>query len=275
MVLEHDIEETLDDLTHNGTIVEETACNISAIVAATIEAWISAAMDECRTRFACAANSDSSIKRAVSSGPTQPSCSATCIGALFIQTCFWYCSVSPRTTTQAIARSAIRRDILPLARRPIGTILERGGLSYSVHPDQQEPQIGKPLLIYDFLVGLHSKFDVVRGRILGQRPVPYLMEVCFEVGREEDRTSVMSVPQLFSLISIDGKSPRILDSGAIDHLTGSSEHFVSYITCAGNEKIRIVDDSLAPIVGKWKISPFDGLSLHKDFDGTPNTIGNC
>ncbi|KAA0042116.1 DUF3685 domain-containing protein [Cucumis melo var. makuwa] len=49
------------------------------------------------------------------------------------------------------------------------------------------------------------------------------------------------IPQPFSLISIHGKNPWILDSGATDHLTGSSEHFVSYIPCAGNEKIRIAD----------------------------------
>ncbi|KAA0060464.1 reverse transcriptase [Cucumis melo var. makuwa] len=30
--------------------------------------------------------------------------------------------------------------------------------------------------VYDFLVGLNSKFDLVRGRILGQKPIPLLME---------------------------------------------------------------------------------------------------
>ncbi|TYK29954.1 reverse transcriptase [Cucumis melo var. makuwa] len=46
-----------------------------------------------------------------------------------------------------------------------------------------------------------------------------------------------------------------------DHLTGSSEHFVSYILCV-DEKIRIIDGSLAPIVEKEQISLFDGFSLH-------------
>ena len=45
-------------------------------------------------------------------------------------------------------------------------------------------------------------------------------------------------------------------------MTGSSEHFVSYIPCAGNETIRIADGSLAPIAGKGKVSPCAGLSLH-------------
>ena len=218
--------------------------------------------------------------------------------------------------------------------------------------------------IYDFLAGLNPKFDVVRGRILGQRPIPSLMEVCSEIRLEEDRTSAMNIsatptidsaafsarssnsssdkhngkpipvcehckkqwhtkeqcwklhgrppgskkrpsndkqntgrayvsesaeppqqsdphknqtdlslatlgaivqsgiPHSFGLVSIDGKNPWILDSGATDHLTGSSEHFVSYIPCAGNETIRIADGSLAPVAGKGKISPCAGLSLH-------------
>ena len=40
------------------------------------------------------------------------------------------------------------------------------------------------------------------------------------------------------------------------------EHFLSYIPCAGNERIRIADGSLAPIAGKGKIYPCAGLSLH-------------
>ncbi|KAL0542592.1 hypothetical protein IC582_017662 [Cucumis melo] len=217
--------------------------------------------------------------------------------------------------------------------------------------------------VYDFLAGLNPKFDNVCGRILGQRPLPSLMEVCFEVRLEEDRTNAMGVlttptidsaafsarssnhdsdknngksipvcehckkqwhtkdqcwklhgrppggkkrssnekqnsgrayisettpastsqstdptvsqtktptlgaiaqsgmPQSLGLISVDGKNPWILDSGATDHLTGSSEHFISYAPCAGNEKIRIADGSLAPIAGKGQIVPFDGFAL--------------
>ena len=37
---------------------------------------------------------------------------------------------------------------------------------------------------------------------------------------------------------------------------------MSYVPCAGNETIKIADDSLAPIAGKGKISPCAGLSLH-------------
>ncbi|KAA0046572.1 Beta-galactosidase [Cucumis melo var. makuwa] len=151
--------------------------------------------------------------------------------------------------------------------------------------------------VYDFLQGLNPKFDNVCGRILGQRSLPFLMEVCFEVRLEEDRNNVMGVltthtidfaafsarssnhdrrayisettpastsqstdptasqtktptlgaitqsgtSQSLGLISVDGKNPWILDSGATDHLTA--------------------DGSLAPIAGKGQIVPFDVFAL--------------
>ncbi|TYK26806.1 Beta-galactosidase [Cucumis melo var. makuwa] len=67
--------------------------------------------------------------------------------------------------------------------------------------------------------------------------------------------------QSFGLISVDGTNTWILDSGTTDHLTGFSEHFVTYTPCAGNEKIRIADGSLAPIAGKEQIVLFDCFSL--------------
>ncbi|KAA0042161.1 Cysteine-rich RLK (RECEPTOR-like protein kinase) 8 [Cucumis melo var. makuwa] len=67
--------------------------------------------------------------------------------------------------------------------------------------------------------------------------------------------------QSFGLISVDGTNPWILDSGATDHFTSFSEHFVTYTSCAGNEKIQIADGSLAPIAGKGQIVLFDGFSL--------------
>ncbi|TYK25875.1 UBN2_3 domain-containing protein [Cucumis melo var. makuwa] len=46
---------------------------------------------------------------------------------------------------------------------------------------------------YDFFAGLNPKFDTICGHILGQRPLPSLMEVCFEVYLEEDHSNVMGV----------------------------------------------------------------------------------
>ncbi|XP_050936316.1 uncharacterized protein LOC103497029 isoform X2 [Cucumis melo] len=189
--------------------------------------------------------------------------------------------------------------------------------------------------VYDFLAGLNPKFDNVCGRILGQRPLPSLMEVCFEVRLEEDRTNAMGVlttPTIdFAAFSArssnhdsdknNGKSIPVCEQckkqwhtkdqrwklhgrlpggkkqssnekqnsgrayisettpastsqstdptasqtktptlGAIPQ-SGCSEHFISYAPCAGNEKIRIADGSLAPIAGKGQIVPFDGFAL--------------
>ncbi|KAA0054058.1 uncharacterized protein E5676_scaffold10G00190 [Cucumis melo var. makuwa] len=47
--------------------------------------------------------------------------------------------------------------------------------------------------IYDFLAVLNLKFDIVGGRILRQRPIPSLVEVCYKVRLEEDHTNVISV----------------------------------------------------------------------------------
>lgn len=38
------------------------------------------------------------------------------------------------------------------------------------------------------------------------------------------------------LLSVNEKQPQIIDSGASDHLTGSSYGFLTYSPCAGNEK---------------------------------------
>ncbi|KAL0539854.1 hypothetical protein IC582_024075 [Cucumis melo] len=68
--------------------------------------------------------------------------------------------------------------------------------------------------------------------------------------------------QSFGLISVDGTNPWILNSRATDHLTGFSEHFVTYTPCAGNEKIQIVDGFFTSIAGKGQIVLFDVFSLH-------------
>ncbi|KAA0057210.1 reverse transcriptase [Cucumis melo var. makuwa] len=87
------------------------------------------------------------------------------------------------------------------------------------------------------------------------------------VDRQETSFSTLStiaqsgMSQSLGLINIDGKNSWILHLGATEHLTGFSEHFVSYSPCVGNEKIRIVDDSLAPIAGKEQIVLFDDFSL--------------
>lgn len=53
-----------------------------------------------------------------------------------------------------------------------------------------------------------------------------------------------------------------IDSGASDHLTGSSEKFLTYTPCVGNEKLLIADDSLAPIARKDSIPILPGVVLY-------------
>lgn len=45
--------------------------------------------------------------------------------------------------------------------------------------------------VYEFLAGLNRELDDVRGRILGQRPIPPTSEVFAEVRQEEARRLVM------------------------------------------------------------------------------------
>ncbi|TYK16799.1 reverse transcriptase [Cucumis melo var. makuwa] len=99
------------------------------------------------------------------------------------------------------------------------------------------------------------------------------MRAIFEVGASSAQTNLpmyfkesgnfasKGMSQSLDLISVDRKNPWILDSEATDHLTGFSEHFVSYTPCADNEKIRIADGFLAPIIGKGQIVLLDGFSL--------------
>ena len=54
------------------------------------------------------------------------------------------------------------------------------GVQYSIIEENDK--------IYDFLTRLNPKFDVVRERILGQRPIPSLMEAYYEICLEEDHT---------------------------------------------------------------------------------------
>ncbi|TYK18899.1 retrotransposon protein, putative, unclassified, expressed [Cucumis melo var. makuwa] len=69
------------------------------------------------------------------------------------------------------------------------------------------------------------------------------------------RTNVREIASTFQPIG------PIANSRATDHLTGFSEHFISYTPYAGNEKIRIADGSLASIARKGQIVLFDGFFL--------------
>ncbi|RVW39537.1 Retrovirus-related Pol polyprotein from transposon RE1 [Vitis vinifera] len=71
--------------------------------------------------------------------------------------------------------------------------------------------------------------------------------------------------------------PWIIDSGATDHMTGSSQIFSSYKPCAGNKKIKIADGSLSAIAGKGSVFISPSLTLHNVLHELTSgrTIGNA
>ena len=74
-------------------------------------------------------------------------------------------------------------------------------------------RVAKIVKIYDFLAGLNSKFDIVHGRILGQRSILSLMEVCSEILLEENRTNAMNSSTI-SAIDSTAFSARSPTSGS-------------------------------------------------------------
>jgi hypothetical protein len=56
-------------------------------------------------------------------------------------------------------------------------------------------------------------------------------------------------------------NPWIIDSGATNHMTGSSKSFSSYTPRSGKERVRIADGSSAPIMGSGTISCTPSMSL--------------
>ena len=78
-----------------------------------------------------------------------------------------------------------------------------------------------------------------------------------------------------SLYSVKPNSicPWIIDSGATDHMTGSSKLFSSYNPCARNQKIKITDGSFSAIAGKGLIVISPSITLHNVFY-VPNLLCN-
>ncbi|KAA0033074.1 reverse transcriptase [Cucumis melo var. makuwa] len=89
---------------------------------------------------------------------------------------------------------------------------------------------------------------------------PYALRIV--AGQQPSKLETVSTSQPISPTTSQTSSLTLSVIAQSGHLKGFSEHFVSYTPCVGNEKIRIVDDSLAPIAGKGQIVLFDGFSLH-------------
>ncbi|RVW67172.1 hypothetical protein CK203_062504 [Vitis vinifera] len=56
--------------------------------------------------------------------------------------------------------------------------------------------------------------------------------------------------ELYALSCRFKSTPWIIDSGASDHMTNSSNMFESYSPCPGNKKVQIADGNFSPIAGK-------------------------
>ena len=62
-------------------------------------------------------------------------------------------------------------------------------------------------------------------------------------------------------ISLDNSNPWILDSGASNHMNGSSYMFHTYYPCLGHEKVKIAYGSLSAIDGKGSIILSSSITL--------------
>ena len=60
----------------------------------------------------------------------------------------------------------------------------------------------------------------------------------------------------------DLSAPWIIDSGATNHMTGSSRRFLSYAPRSGKDRVKIADGSSAPIMGCGIVSCTSSLSLN-------------
>ena len=67
--------------------------------------------------------------------------------------------------------------------------------------------------------------------------------------------------ELYALSCRFKSTPWIIDSGASDHMTNSSNMFESYSPCPGNKKVRIADGNFSPIAGKGLIKTSEGIDL--------------
>jgi hypothetical protein len=74
-------------------------------------------------------------------------------------------------------------------------------------------------------------------------------------------------------LSVKSSRTWIVDSGAIDHMTGESSMFSLYSPCAGNLKINIVDGSLSAVAGKGSVIISPLLTL-QDVLHVPNLSCN-
>ncbi|KAK4253876.1 hypothetical protein QN277_010496 [Acacia crassicarpa] len=82
---------------------------------------------------------------------------------------------------------------------------------------------------------------------------------------------------LHALKASQNKQIWIVDSGASDHMTDCPQLFTTYVPCAGSQKVKIADGSLAPIAGKGSIRISEFITLESVFHDLSSgmTIGRA
>ncbi|RVW73986.1 Retrovirus-related Pol polyprotein from transposon RE1 [Vitis vinifera] len=103
------------------------------------------------------------------------------------------------------------------------------------------------------------------------------LDLCYEDEWDCPNDSGNYLIAALSSIKSNVHCPWIIDSGATDHMTGSSQIFFSYKPCAGNKKIKIADGSLSAIAGKGSVFISPSLTLHNVLHELTSgrTIGNA
>ncbi|GAU31183.1 hypothetical protein TSUD_316080 [Trifolium subterraneum] len=79
------------------------------------------------------------------------------------------------------------------------------------------------------------------------------LEKLFKLLESQTPSCSIATKDNFVFLSVSPNHTWIVDSGASDHMTGESTLFSSYSPCAGNQEIKVADDSFSAIAGKGSV----------------------
>lgn len=84
--------------------------------------------------------------------------------------------------------------------------------------DQLYKKIKETRRIFGFLSGLHKAFDVVRGRVLGTKPLPTMTSAFSEVRQEESRMKVMMGSVVSSTVTSESSALNVRENEKESHV---------------------------------------------------------
>ncbi|TYK28631.1 kirola-like [Cucumis melo var. makuwa] len=242
MVSEWDIQHTLEDTTSNGNQTEEIATSFSTTVAAVVDAHISATYGQMVSLPSNNTGKCITVNSVVACGVKHASRVAA---NLHVLPSDLHVTVAGATCIAYIVPHAPIRVLPPNSDWPPPLLLSNlyalpFSTNLSYYPNVKNPQIHPIFEISPIEATLEttSKSSVL---MYYENPVTSFPTLFSSYVSENVSPTTLGaiiqsdIAQFFSLISINGKNPWILDAGATDHLIGSSKHFVSYIPYPGNE----------------------------------------